>query len=335
MKSQAAEQPQNPSLSHLLVATAQGLPEQDQALARARAFAEPLLANEELDTGENTLAHADAVAGVLRTIGGSEAMQAATYLVYACAYLNKPQEVIAKAFGDSFAELAVETTKLVQVQRQARAAQVAASRAGTAVPMAQTAAVQTENVRKMLLAFSRDLRVVMLRLASRLQTLRYFAATKQPVPPGLAAESLQVFAPLARLMARPAWVPGRVSASLIEASQRWRSRVQTASGQAGAASWRTARATARSSRSGSVRVRSEMLRRSDPALTPSWAPRSTQAPLRAFSSSAGCPPWAVTPDDSIDAVALASPARSAGSRREPPSRSTCTSSMGIVGLATR
>jgi GTP pyrophosphokinase len=63
--------------------------------------------------------------------------------------------------------------------------------------MAQTAAAQTESVRKMLLAFSRDLRVVMLRLASRLQTLRFFAATKLPVPPGLAKESLQVFAPLA------------------------------------------------------------------------------------------------------------------------------------------
>jgi GTP pyrophosphokinase len=63
--------------------------------------------------------------------------------------------------------------------------------------MAQTAAAQTESVRKMLLAFSRDLRVVMLRLASRLQTLRHFAASKLPVPPGLAAESLQVFAPLA------------------------------------------------------------------------------------------------------------------------------------------
>jgi GTP pyrophosphokinase len=37
----------------------------------------------------------------------------------------------------------------------------------------------------------------MLRLASRLQTLRYFAATKLPVPAGLASESLQVFAPLA------------------------------------------------------------------------------------------------------------------------------------------
>ena len=49
----------------------------------------------------------------------------------------------------------------------------------------------------MLLAFSRDLRVVILRLASRLQTLRHFAASKLPVPPGLASESLQVFAPLA------------------------------------------------------------------------------------------------------------------------------------------
>ncbi len=197
MKSHAAEHQNAEPLPQVIAATAHSLPEQDQALARARAFAEPLLAGETLDTGENMLAHADAVAAILKTIGGSEAMQAASYLVYASAHLNKPQEVIAKAFGDSFAELAVETTKLVQVQRQARAAQVAASGSGTPVPMAQTAAAQTENVRKMLLAFSRDLRVVMLRLASRLQTLRHFAATKLPVPPGLAAESLQVFAPLA------------------------------------------------------------------------------------------------------------------------------------------
>lgn len=197
MKSHAAEHAASAPLPEVIAATAQSLPEQANALARARAFAEPLLANETLDTGENTLAHADAVAAILKTIGGSEAMQAASYLVYASAHLNKPHEVIAKAFGESFAELAVETTKLVQVQRQARAAQVSASRSGVAVPMAQTAAAQTENVRKMLLAFSRDLRVVMLRLASRLQTLRHFAASKLPLPPGLAAESLQVFAPLA------------------------------------------------------------------------------------------------------------------------------------------
>ncbi len=181
----------------VIAATAQSLPEQADALARARAFAEPLLASQELDTGENVLVHADAVARILKNIGGSQAMQAASYLVYACDHLNKPHEVIAKAFGSNFADLAMETTKLVRVQRMARLAQVSASHAAIPIPMAQTAAAQTESVRKMLLAFSRDLRVVMLRLASRLQTLRHFAATKLPVPPGLASEALQVFAPLA------------------------------------------------------------------------------------------------------------------------------------------
>ena len=197
MKSHSVEHPGVAALPQLIAATAQTLPEQAHALARARAFAEPLLACEALDTGENILAHADAVAVILKTIGGSEAMQAASYLVYACDHLSKPQETIAKAFGDNFATLAVETTKLVRLQRQARQGQLANEPVSGAAPMAQTASHQTENVRKMLLAFSRDLRVVMLRLASRLQTLRYFAATKRPVPPGLAREALQVFAPLA------------------------------------------------------------------------------------------------------------------------------------------
>ena len=83
-------------------------------ILRARAFAEPLFVGECLDTGESTLVHADGVAALLRGVGGSEVLQAASYLVYATAYLQKPREVIAKAFGESFADLAVETTKLVQ-----------------------------------------------------------------------------------------------------------------------------------------------------------------------------------------------------------------------------
>jgi GTP pyrophosphokinase len=172
----------------LSAATADRTPVMEHMLARARAFAEPLIADETLDTGENTLAHADAVATIVARMGGSEAMQAASYLVYACPHLNRPLEVIAKVFGDNFAALAVETTKLVRVQEQARSA-------GT--HLNEGAGGQTENVRKMLLAFSRDLRVVMLRLASRLQTLRHAAASKQPAPESVARESLQVFAPLA------------------------------------------------------------------------------------------------------------------------------------------
>ncbi len=193
MKSLNAEQAPA-GLSRISVAADQDAPGQRDVLLRARVFAEPLIAGEVLDTGENTLVHADAVCAILKTIGGSEMMQAATYLVYACEHLNKPQEVIAKSFGDNLAALAMETTKLVRVQRQARSTQTAGN---LAAPMAQTAAMQTENVRKMLLAFSRDLRVVMLRLASRLQTLRHHAATKVPMLPSLARESLQVFAPLA------------------------------------------------------------------------------------------------------------------------------------------
>lgn len=196
MKSAPAE-PDALAPPQVVALSAQALPEQADALQRARAFAEPLLASLQLDTGENILAHADAVAAIVRSIGGSEAMQAASYLVYTFDHLNKPHEVITKAFGGNFADLAMETTKLVRVQRMARLAQTAASHSGLSAPMAQTAAAQTESVRKMLLAFSRDLRVVLLRLASRLQTLRFFAATKAPVPSGLAQESLQVFAPLA------------------------------------------------------------------------------------------------------------------------------------------
>ncbi|MBP6305847.1 MAG: bifunctional (p)ppGpp synthetase/guanosine-3',5'-bis(diphosphate) 3'-pyrophosphohydrolase [Giesbergeria sp.] len=186
----AAAQHSLDAIPSLLTATAHALPEQMNTVARARAFAQPLISEEVLQTGENALAHTDAVSAMLKSIGSSEAMQAAIYLVHACIHLNKPAEVIGKAFGPEFAALAVETTKLMRVQQHAQALQASAQQV-------DDSAVQTENVRKMLLAFSRDLRVVMLRLASRLQTLRYYAASKRPVSPSMAREALQVFAPLA------------------------------------------------------------------------------------------------------------------------------------------
>ncbi len=179
-----------PSSQASIVTATAGSLEPADTLARARAFAEPLIGSENLDTGENTLAHADAVAAILKTIGRTDAMQAATYLVLSCPHLTKPQEVIGKAFGANYAALAIETNKLVTVQRQTRTADAKAQ-------LLEDPSAQLETVRKMLLAFSRDLRVVMLRLASRLQTLRYYAATKQAAPQALARESLHVFAPLA------------------------------------------------------------------------------------------------------------------------------------------
>jgi len=159
------------------------------ALQRARAFAEPLLAGHALDTGEDALSHADGVAAILAAIGAAPAMQAAAYLVYAGDWLQRPEEVVGKAFGPSYASLVGYTRKLVQIQRAARGA--------APLDDAQAQAEQIERVRKMLLAFSRDLRVVLLRLASRLQTLRWHAAQRVACPSDVARESQLVFAPLA------------------------------------------------------------------------------------------------------------------------------------------
>ncbi|HET8693462.1 MAG TPA: bifunctional (p)ppGpp synthetase/guanosine-3',5'-bis(diphosphate) 3'-pyrophosphohydrolase [Aquabacterium sp.] len=162
----------------------------EQTSARARAFAEPLLQGQKFDTGEGAIEHADGVALILQNIGASPSLQAAAYLVYAAEYLQRPHEVIDRAFGPEAAQLVTHTLKLVQIQRNARDA------LGDDVE-GPLRAEQVERIRKMLLAFSRDLRVVLLRLASRMQTLRFYASSKLPCPRALARESLQVFAPLA------------------------------------------------------------------------------------------------------------------------------------------
>ena len=56
---------------------------------------------------------------------------------------------------------------------------------------------QAEALRRMLLAMANDLRVVLLRLASRLQTLRYYALSKSAGAEPFARETLELYAPLA------------------------------------------------------------------------------------------------------------------------------------------
>jgi len=156
-------------------------------VARARAFTAPLVIGRELPTGEGVLAHGDGVAAILAAIGAAPPLCAAAYLVHAADELGEPDAVLTPLFGASQAALVAHARKLGALQRAAQGARL--DGAGRAL--------QVERVRKMLLAFSRDLRVVLLRLASRLQTLRFFAASKTPCPPDLAAEAMQVFAPLA------------------------------------------------------------------------------------------------------------------------------------------
>ena len=125
-------------------------------------------------------------------------MQAASYLVYACDHLNKPHEVIAKAFGDNFADLAMETTKLVRVQRMARLAQQSASHCGHAhshgANRRRADRERAQDAAGVLARFARGDAAPGLASADPAPLCRHQSCRCRRV---LAAEALQVFAPLA------------------------------------------------------------------------------------------------------------------------------------------
>jgi GTP pyrophosphokinase len=159
----------------------------NELLIQARTFAQPLLEKLELPSGESTLGHVDAVVALVEKIEGTVEMQAAVYLAFTCDQLNKPNELIRISFGHSLTQLALETQKILQIQRQAQ----------PKMPGTGQSRMQIENIRRMLLAFSRDLRVVVLLMANQLQNLRFAASLKSTGFEGIAQETLEVFAPLA------------------------------------------------------------------------------------------------------------------------------------------
>ena len=135
----------------------------DDTLSKAMEFATPLLGNQAQPNGELTLDHAQGVQKILQDIDASSDMQAAIYLAFACDSLNKPKEVLLPLFGLSLTELALATQKIFQLQKT--------TREKSAVKLDGLS--QLESVRRLLLAFSKDLRVIMLLLASQLQGLRF------------------------------------------------------------------------------------------------------------------------------------------------------------------
>ncbi len=82
-------------------------------------------------------------------------------------HLQDPERVIADNFGEEVAQLVSDVRKLLRLGTVSlRAAQNAIPEAGRDAQAARRA--QVEALRKMLLAFAQDIRVVLIRLASRL-----------------------------------------------------------------------------------------------------------------------------------------------------------------------
>jgi GTP pyrophosphokinase len=160
---------------------AAGLAGEERALvARALEFAEPLYAGHALSTGEPVWPHALGLAASLAGIGVDPAARAAGVLFAAPKYLAAG-EALAERFGAEIAGLAAGVEKLYQLRVLTRA----------------TAAQQSEALRKMVLGMVEDVRVVLVRLASRTQTLRWFAKRASPEREAYARETLDIYAPLA------------------------------------------------------------------------------------------------------------------------------------------
>src|SRR3954469_10442755 len=164
---------------------AEGLSQADRALlARALDFAEPLYAGQTLSTGEPTWAHALGLAGNLAAIGLDAAGRAAGLLFAAPKHLDGLDK-LREEFGEEIAGLAAGVEKLYQL------------RVATRGRSDESAASQNEVLRKMVLGMVEDVRVVLIRLASRTQTLRWFAKNPSPARNDYAKETLDIYSPLA------------------------------------------------------------------------------------------------------------------------------------------
>ena len=161
-------------------------------IERAVAWATPQFAGQHTVTGEPLARHA---AGAVRILAGLQtdvAVRMAALLAALPADLSQPapplrNDPIAAEFGAEVARLVQGARALLRLGLVARHASDSEADSGD----------QKEMQRKMLLAMAADLRIVLMRLASRLQTLRWHAESKAPCTPAFARETLDLYAPLA------------------------------------------------------------------------------------------------------------------------------------------
>ena len=164
-----------------LESLAAGLAAPERALiARALEFAEQLDVGQLLSTGEPTWHHALGLAANLAAIGLDASGRAAGILFATPKHLEGIDK-LRESFGDEIAALAGGVEKLYQLRLATR----------------DTPREQNEVLRKMVLGMVEDVRVVLIRLASRTQTLRWFAKNKTEERAAYARETLDIYAPLA------------------------------------------------------------------------------------------------------------------------------------------
>lgn len=184
-KAKTAAEPSNgddtPDYVRKLLQAASYLPKEQLPLLR-RAWEVGAAAHEGQmrKSGEPYITHPVAVAGVLADMGLDAETLIAAILHDTIEDTPLGRDEIAAEFGEAVAELVDGVTKLDKLKFRDR----------------QEAAA--ESFRKMLLAMSRDLRVIMIKLADRLHNMRTLGAQSAEARKRIARETLDIYAPIAQ-----------------------------------------------------------------------------------------------------------------------------------------
>ena len=173
-----------------------GLTDADSArVTDALEFIRPLYEGKPLVTGQDAFAFSQSLVHVLASINADADTRIAGLLFELPVIDVKAAEQIEKHFGTEIADLVGGVRQLMRLHELTFGQQEAVRNKNAA----QQAAAQIETLRKMLLAMATDMRAVLVRLASRVATLRYFAEQKlqNELTRGYARETFDLYAPLA------------------------------------------------------------------------------------------------------------------------------------------
>ncbi len=168
----------NPVLEPLYRAVKANHPKADLTLLeRAYVTAERMHTGQKRKSGEPYITHPLAVTTILAELGMTEPTLVAALLHDTVEDTPYTLEDVNREFGAEVAQLVDGVTKLDKVQYGESA--------------------QAETIRKMIVAMSRDIRVLVIKLADRLHNMRTVRYVKQSTQERQATESLEIYAPLA------------------------------------------------------------------------------------------------------------------------------------------
>ena len=152
-----------------------------EKIKKAFLYAKELHAGQYRLSGEPYVCHPVAVAEIVAQLGLDTDSICAALLhdtVEDCSEKTN-LDILTKMFGKEVSMLVDGLTKIIQVQ------------------IADKEEAHIENIRKMLLAMNRDIRVIFIKLCDRLHNMRTLAAKKEDRQRAIALETMYIYAPLA------------------------------------------------------------------------------------------------------------------------------------------